>query len=284
MRPSRCEKPVPEADWHVFAFHITKPIDMRAIWTGSIGFGLVNIPIKLYSAVEESSLDLDMLDKKDHANIRFKRVNENTGKEVAWQNIVRGYLLNERYVVLDDADFEKASPEKTKHIEITQFIDETEIDSTYFELPYYLEPEKTGTRAYVLLRDALEKTGKAGVGMFVMHKREHICIIKAKDDVLVLNRIRFPQEIRSSKDLKLPATKSKPAELKMAVNLIDQLTEPFDPKRYKDDYTGKLMKIIEAKAKGKKAPFKPMKVVHSKTQDLMDQLKASLSTSKKKAS
>src|ERR1051326_8577039 len=217
---------------------------MRAIWTGSVGFGLVNIPVKMYSAVEESTLDLDMLDKKDHANIRFKRVNENTGKEVAWQNIARGYLLNDRYVVLDDSDFEKASPEKSKHIEITQFVDEKEIDSTYFETPYYLEPEKSGGRAYNLLRDALEKTGKAGVGVFVMHKREHVCIIKPTGDALVVNRIRFPQEIRSPKDLKIPAAKSKPNEIKMAVNLIDQLTQPFDPHQYKDDYTDKLMKII----------------------------------------
>lgn len=257
---------------------------MRAIWTGSIGFGLVNIPIKMYSAVEESSLDLDMLDKKDHSNIRFKRVNENTGKEVAWQNIVRGYLLDEKYVVLDDKDFEKASPEKTKHIEITQFIDEKEIDSVYFEMPYYLAPEKSGVRAYNLLREALAKTGKAGVGMFVMHKREHVAIIKPGEDVMVLNRIRFPQEIRSAKDLEIPASKPKPAELKMAMSLIDQLTEKFNPAKYKDDYTGKLMKIIEAKAKGKKTPFKAMKVVHSKTQDLMDQLKASLTSSKRKAS
>jgi DNA end-binding protein Ku len=257
---------------------------MRAIWTGSIGFGLVNIPIKMYSAVEESTLDLDMLDKKDHANIRFKRVNENTGREVAWENIVRGYLLNDKYVVLDKTDFEKASPEKTKHIEITQFVEETEIDSTYFESPYYLEPEKTGTRAYALLREALQKSGKAGVGLFVMHNREHVCIIKALDDVLVLNRIRFSQEIRSPKDLNLPKTKSKPAELKMAVSLIDQLTQPFDISSFKDEYTDKLMKIIRAKSKGKKTPFKPMKVVHSTTKDLMEQLKASLSSGKKKAS
>src|SRR5688572_5655086 len=257
---------------------------MRAIWTGSIGFGLVNIPIKMFSAVQDSSLDLDMLDSKDHSNIKFKRVNEKTGKEVPWENIARGYYLNDRYVVLDKTDFEKASPEKTKHIEIKHFVDEVEIDSMYFELPYYLAPEKTGVRAYALLRDALAKTGKAGVGMFVMHKREHVAIIKPSEDVLVLNRIRFPQEIRDAKDLEIPSTKTKPSELKMAVSLIDQLTEAFDPSKYKDDYTGKLMKIIEAKAKGKKTPFKPMKVVHSKTQDLMDQLKASLSSSKKKAS
>lgn len=250
---------------------------MKAIWTGSIGFGLVNIPIKMFSAVEESSLDLDMLDRKDHANIKFKRVNENTGKEVAWENIVRGFLLNEKYVVLDKADFEKASPEKTKHIEIIQFVDEKEIDSTYFEAPYFLEPEKTGVRAYSLLREALQKTGKAGVGLFVMHNREHVCIIKAQNEVVVLNRIRFAQEIRSSKELNLPTTKSKPAELKMAVSLINQLTKPFDIKKYKDDYTEKLLKIIKAKSKGKAVPFKPMKVVHSKTKDLMEQLKASLS-------
>ena len=255
---------------------------MRAIWTGSIGFGLVNIPIKLYSAVEDSSLDLDMLDKKDHSNIRFKRVNETTGKEVAWENIVKGYLVGEKYVILDKKDFEKAAPEKTKHIEIAQFVDEKEIDSTYFEQPYFLEPDKTGARAYALLRDALEKTGKVGVGMFVMRDREHVAIIKPLKDALVLNRIRFAEEIRSSKDLKLPDAKPKPAELKMAVSLIDSLTSKFDPKKFKDDYTDKLMQIIRAKSKGKEVPFKPMKVVHSKTTDLMEQLKASLTPVKKK--
>ncbi|MEP6845870.1 MAG: Ku protein [Panacibacter sp.] len=258
---------------------------MKAIWTGSIGFGLVNIPIKMYSAVEDSSLDFDMLDKNGHANIKFKRVNENTGKEVAWENIVKGYLLNDRYVILDDKDFEKASPEKTDHIEIIQFVDEKEIDSTYFEAPYYLEPQKTGSRAYVLLRDALKKTAKAGVGTFVMRNREHVCIIKTIDDVLVLNRIRFAQEIRKTVDLKIPVTKSKPAEVKMATSLINQLTKPFDPSKFKDEYSDKLMKVIRAKARGKKVDYKPMKVVQSNTKDLMEQLKASLSGSaKKKAS
>ncbi len=259
---------------------------MRAIWTGSIGFGLVNIPIKMYSAVESSTLDLDMLDKKDHANIKFKRVNENTGKEVAWENIVRGYLVNEKYVVLDKTDFEKASPEKTKHIEISQFVEEKEIDSTYFEVPYFLEPDKTGARAYALLRDALKKSGKAGVGLFVMHNREHVAVIKAKDDVIILNRIRFAEELRSPKELKLPDTKTKPEELKMAVTLINQLSQKFDPKKFKDEYSDKLLKIINAKAKGKKTPFKPMKVVHSSTKDLMEQLKSSLNTGtgKRKAS
>jgi len=254
---------------------------MRAIWTGSIGFGLVNIPIKIFSAVQDSTLDLDMLDSKDHSNIKFKRINEKTGKEVPWENIVRGYYLNDRYVVLDKTDFEKASPEKTKHIEIKHFVDEAEIDSMYFEQPYYLQPEKTGVRAFALLRDALKKTGKAGVALFVMRDREHLCIIKSKDNALVLNRIRFEEEIRSTDELDLPAAKSKPEELKMAVSLINQLSGPFDIKKYRDDYSDRLLKIIKAKSKGKTVPFTPMKVVHSKTKDLMEQLKASLSEKRK---
>lgn len=258
---------------------------MKAIWTGSIGFGLVNIPVKLYSAIEDSSLDLDMLDKKDLSHIRFKRVNENTGKEVLWENIVKGYKIGEKYVVLEKDDFVRASPENNKTIAIEQFVDSNEIDTNYFEMPYYLEPEKSGVRAYALLRDALAKTGKVALGTFIMREREHLCLIKVQDKLLVLNRIRFAQEIRPAKDLKIPAAASKPAEIKMAISLINQLSGPFDITRFKDEYSDKLMKIIKEKAKGKLKPFKPMKVVHSRTQDLMEQLKASLSPrAKKKAS
>src|ERR1700748_3122453 len=141
---------------------------MRAIWSGAIGFGLVNIPVKLFSAVQQSELDLDMLDKKDHANIKFKRVNADTGKEVAWGNIVRGYKLHDQYVILSDDDFKSASPEKNKIIGIEEFIDEHEIDSMYYETPYYLQPEKNGVKAYNLLHEALKKTGKVGLGSFVL--------------------------------------------------------------------------------------------------------------------
>jgi len=257
---------------------------MRAIWTGAIGFGLVNIPVKLYSATQESSLDLDMLDKKDHSNIRFQRVNEKTGKEVPWDNIVRGYKYNGEYVVLSDEDFKQASPEKSKIIEIAEFVDASEIDAVYYETPYYLEPEKTGSKAYILLRDALQKSGKVGLGTYVMRTKEAIGIIRPMDDVLVLNKMRFAEEIRDHKDLKLPEDKTKPNELKMALALIDQLSGPFEIEKYHDTYSEQLMKVIEAKAKGKKIEAPTMKVVHSKSQDLMDQLKASLSTSKRKAS
>jgi len=257
---------------------------MRSIWTGAIGFGLVNIPIKLYSAVEDSSLDLDMLDKKDHANIKFKRVNENTGKEVPWGNIVRAFDLDGKYVVLDENDFAEAMPEKTKTIGIDSFIDEKDIDPILYETSYYIEPEKQGKRAYALLNAALTKSKKAGFGSFVLRNKEHLSLIKAAGHLLVLHRLRFNQEIRDTKDLDIPDTDPKPAELKMALSLIDQLSTDFNIDDYKDTYSEKLMKLIKAKAAGKRAPVHKMKIVHSTTKDLMEQLKASLGTKKKKAS
>jgi DNA end-binding protein Ku len=254
---------------------------MRSIWTGAIGFGLVNIPIKMYSAVQGSELDLDMLDKKDHANIKFKRVNEHTGKEVAWENIVKGYKLDNRYVVLNDEDFAKASPEKTKIIEIAEFVEESEIDSIYYETPYYLEPEKSGSKAYALLRDSLHKTGKVGFGSFVLRNKEGLCLIKPMEDILVLCRIRWAQEIRPTDEITVPAGSPKPAELKMAIELINQLSGPFDISKYKDTYTDALMKLIKAKAKGKKPAAPALRVVHKQGTDLLSQLKASLGKRKK---
>jgi DNA end-binding protein Ku len=257
---------------------------MRAIWSGAIGFGLVNIPVKLYSAVQQSELDLDMLDKKDLANIKFQRVNANTGKEVAWGNIVKGYKMDDRYVVLSNEDFERASPEKTKIIEIAEFTDEKEIDSIYYDTPYFLQPDKNGAKAYNLLLDALEKTGKVGLGSFVLRNRESLVVIKPYDGILLLNKIRFAEEIRETSEVKVPKATNKPAELKMAIQLIDQLTQEFDIAQYKDTYSANLMKVIKEKAKGKK-PAKPhMQVVHSRSRDLMEQLKASLEPVKKKAS
>jgi len=257
---------------------------MRSIWTGAIGFGLVNIPIKLFSAIEDSDLALDMLDAKDHANIKFKRVNAATGKEVAWENIVKAYSLDGNYVVLDDKDFEQAMPEKTKTIEISSFSDQKEIDSALYENPYYAEPGKGGERAYKLFHAALEKSGKVGVGSFVLRNKERLCLVKTSGKALLIQRIRFSQEIRSVADLDIPSVTPKPAELKMALSLIDQLTEKFDITAWKDTYSDKLMKLIKAKAKGKKITQPAMKVVHSKTKDLMEQLQASLNTKRKKAS
>ncbi len=250
---------------------------MKSIWTGSIGFGLVNIPVKLYSASQESSLNLDMLDKKDHAHIRFQRINEQTKKVVEWKNIVKAYDLNGSYVVLEDVDFEKASPEKSKIIDITAFIQEDEVDSIYFETPYYLEPDKSGEKAYALLHAALQKSGKAGLGSFVLRTKENLCLIKPHGNIIVLNKIRFAEEIRETSPLKIPASaKPKPEELKMALSLIDQLTTKFNIDKFKDTYTSELMKLIKAKGKGKVVKEPELRVTHRKSTDLMAQLKASL--------
>lgn len=258
---------------------------MKAIWTGAIGFGLVNIPVRMYSAIEHSELDLDMLDKKDHAHIKFKRVNASTGREVAWENIVKGYKLNNRYVILDDKDFENASPEKTKIIEIKQFVDEAEVDSMYFETPYYIEPDKSGTKAYHLLLAALKKSGKAGLGTFVLRSKESLCLIKPVDNVLVVHRMRFHEEIRGTKDLKLSGAQPKPAEVKMALDLVKRLSKKFDVSKFKNTYSAALLKAIRAKAKGgKKVAPPPLRVAHSATKDLMEQLKASLEKKTRKAS
>lgn len=258
---------------------------MRAIWSGAIAFGLVNIPIRIYSAVQASALDLDMLDKKDHSNIRFKRVNESTGKEVAWENIVRGFMYDEKYVVLTDDDFARVRPEKNKLIEITDFVDIEEIDSALYEMPYYLAPEKQGMKAYNLLRDALVKTKKVGLGTYVLRNRESLGVIRPKDDLLILNKIRFAEELRDPKEIDVDVKASKPQELKMAIALINQLTEKFDIEAYKDTYSDALMKLIEKKAKGKKVTTPKLRIVHSRSRDLMGQLKASLEKKgRKKAS
>lgn len=257
---------------------------MRSIWKGSIGFGLVNIPVRLYTATEESTLPFVSLDKSNNARIRYKKVNEATGKEVKENDLVKGYKMGGGYVLVEPEDFQKATPEKVDHLEIVQFVNEKEIDAVYYEKPYYLEPEKTGARAYALLRDALKKEGKAALGPLVYHKREWICLIKPQGDLLVLHRLRFAQEIRKAEGLVIPQTPLKGEELKMAVSLINQLTRPFDPEQFRDEFSEKLLKVIEAKAKGQSPKVKHLKVVHTQTEDLMQKLKASLKPASKKAS
>ena len=251
---------------------------MRAIWTGAIGFGLVNIPIKIFSATQTSSLDLDMLDRKDKSNIRYKRVNENTGKEVPWEEIVKGYYLKDHYVVLEDVDFEEASPEKNKTINLVSFVKIEEIDSIYFDTPYYLEPQKGGERAYQLLLRALKQTKSAGLGQFVMRNVENLAVVKAHGNMLLLNKIRFQEEIRDASSLKIPATgRMKKEEVDMAMKLIKQHSDTFDISGYKNEYTKQLLKIIKQKDKGKRTPVRKIKKKSTKSKDLLEQLKASLS-------
>ena len=256
---------------------------MRAIWKGSIGFGLVNIPVKLFSAVEQSTLDLDMVDRRDQSKVRFQRINENTGKEVKWENIAKAYLLNDEYVVLDETDFEEAAPEKSKVIEVNQFVNAEEIDPIYYESSYYLLPEKSGAKAYSLLYTALLKSGKVGVAQFVMRTAEALTVLRPYQNVLLLSKIRFSEEVRAlDKTNSANLVPVKPQELKMALSLIKQYSKKFNIEKYKDEYAKALLKVIKAKASGKRPPIRKLKVAHSKNEDLMDQLKQSLS--RKKAS
>jgi DNA end-binding protein Ku len=253
---------------------------MRAIWKGSVSFGLVNIPVKLYSATQQSSLSLEMVDRRDLGKVRFKRINEDTGQELTMENIGKAYSYNGQYILLEDEDFEAASPEKSKVIAINNFVMEDEIDSIYFENSYYLEPEKSGEKAYALLREALAKSGKVGLAQFILRTAETLSVLKPMKDVLVLSKIRFAEEIRSIEELKLPARSVvKPEELKMALTLVNQYTNTFNIEKYKDEYAAALLKVIEERASGKKGKIRKMRVAYSNTDNLMEQLKASLSRS-----
>jgi len=257
---------------------------MRSIWNGSISFGLVSIPVKLYSGSEDRRIDLDMLDKNDHARIRYKRVNEDTGKEVEWNDIVKGYKKDDGYVILEKDDFDQANMKKTKTIDIEEFIDEDEVADVLFKKPYFLEPQKEGGKSYNLLLQALKKTGKLGVATFVMRQKEHLSLVGIYRDALVLHVIRFEDEIRNPGELKLTKTKVKAKEVDMAVSLIEQYTSDFDFKKYKDIYNDQLMKIIESKATGKKPKVEEYDSEPTQADDLMAKLKASLEKKKSKAS
>jgi DNA end-binding protein Ku len=258
---------------------------MKAIWSGAIGFGLVNIPVKLYAATESSELELDMLDKKDLANIKYLKVNENTGKEVAWDDIVKGYKYDDEYVLLDESDFEKADAKKTKTIDIEDFVKIEEVDTIYYESSYYVAPAASGSKAYHLLQQALLKTGKVGIATFVMRSKEKLALLRATKNVIILHRLHFSEEIKETKELKLNENATfKEKELDMAISLINQLSDTFDITAYKNTYSDELMQIIKQKAKGVKRPASKMKVVHKDSRDLMSQLRASLELKHGKAS
>lgn len=254
---------------------------MRSIWKGSIGFGLVSIPIKLYSAVQTSSLDLDMLDSRDHAHIKFQRVNENTKKEVPYDKIVKGYKYDDDYVIVEDADFEAAAPEKSKVIEIENFVDISSVNPMFYETSYYTEPETKNNKAYALLLEALKKSGKAGLARFVLRSTESMCIVHPVDHAIVVTRIRFEQQIRDQSELKLDdKVEVSKKELDMGLALINQYAEPLDLSKYKDEYHTELLKLIEAKAKGKRPTIKKLKPKTAKGDDLYEQLMNSLQVKK----
>ncbi|HOX41093.1 MAG TPA: Ku protein [bacterium] len=252
---------------------------MRSIWSGSLSFGLVNIPVKLYSGSQESNINLNLLDKEDLSPIRYARVNKATGREVAYSQIVKGYEYGGEgnYVVLTDDDFEKANREKTKTIDIVGFTKVHEIDPIYYEKPYYLEPAAGAERPYALLRDALKQSGKVGIARFVLRNKEHIAVVRPHDNALELDQLRFYEEVRDPSGLNLPEEKEGgKEEVEMALLLISRLTKKFNAKEYADTYRKDLMEVIQEKVEGKQVVAKGAEPKPTMSKDLMTLLKASL--------
>jgi DNA end-binding protein Ku len=236
---------------------------MRAIWKGSISFGLVNIPIALYPATRKEELKFRLLRGTDLSPVNYKRVAEKDGREVPWDQIVKGYEYEKgKYIVLKDEDFQRVDLEATQTVDIQDFVDQEEIDPMFFYKPYYLEPQKGGDKAYVLLRETLKKTEKVGIAKVVIKTRQYLAGVKAEGDVLVLELMHFAEELADSDKLNVPK-KLEPGkrEVDMATALVSSMSSKWDPKKYRDDYRDALMEVIEEKveAGGKEIDEKPKK-------------------------
>jgi DNA end-binding protein Ku len=253
--------------------------NMRALWEGAISFGLIHIPVKLYTASQDRPLKFQYLRKSDQCQIGYVRVCKDSGEEVPWGDIVKGYQYQKGdYVILHDEDFRSADAKKSEVIEIEDFVDEAEIDQIYYDKPYYIGPAHKSDKVYNLLLEALKKTGKVGIGRFVLRTKEQLVALKAEKDILVLNVLRFNDQIKKPAGEMLPEhSELSERELILAMKLIDKLSGHFKPEKYHDTYTEKLEEIIEAKAKGKKPKItKYEKAKDTTVPDLMATLKASL--------
>jgi DNA end-binding protein Ku len=226
----------------------------RAFWKGSISFGLVEIPISLQPALQSDDLSFTLLNRKDFAPVGYKRYDKSTGREVPWDQIVRGYEYEpDEYVVLTDEELKQASPKKTQSIEIVEFVDGSEIDPVYYDTPYYVEPQKKASKSYALLRQALEKSGRVGIARVVLRTRQHIAALLVRGGALVLNVLRYPHELRSADQLDVPDKKSvkgaTPAEVRMAEQLIEGMTDRWDPEKFKDEYRDDIMALVKKKVR-----------------------------------
>jgi DNA end-binding protein Ku len=254
---------------------------MRSIWKGSISFGLVNIPVALFPATKSEELRFRMLRSSDLSPINFKRVAEADGKEVPWEQIVKGYEYEKgKFVVLKEEDFKRVDVEATQTIDIMDFVELEEVNPIHFSKPYYLEPQKGGGKVYALLRDVLKETGKAGISKVVIRTRQHLAAVKPNGEALVLEIMHFADELVDYHELKIPTdVQVSKKELEMAKTLVAQMTEKWDPKRYTDDYTSALLHLIERKIEsgGKELPEAPKQPKKSgNVIDLMDVLRKSL--------
>jgi DNA end-binding protein Ku len=260
----------------------------RPFWKGAISFGLVYIPVELYSATHSATIDLDYLDKRDFSPVGYQRYNKRTGKLVDWKDIVRGYQYKKgQYVALSDEDFRRAKTKAAQTSEISSFTDSTNITPEYYDTPYWVAPQKGGQKVYALLREALKRTGKVAIANVVVRTRQHLAVLLPEDDILELNTLRFQDEIRTPEDMgvEVPGAKQAglaPREISMAEKLIGEMTEPWKPQKYRDTYREDLMKRINEKVRNKEthtltAPdesSKPRKT--AEIIDLMAVLKQSL--------
>lgn len=225
----------------------------RPIWRGDISFGLVSVPVQLFSAERRSDLNFHLLDNRDHARIHYERINDSTGEEVPWNDVVKAYEYSKgHYVVLEDKDFKRAAVESSENIEIEAFVPQKDIDYMYFDKPYYLVPDKKGEKGYVLLRDTLKQTKKVGIAKVAIRTRQYLAALMAVGDSLVLNLLRFSNELRQQSEFEVPTKKTKVSakEAEIAQQLVNAMSTKWNPNQYHDDYREALLKIIEKKEKG----------------------------------
>jgi DNA end-binding protein Ku len=250
------------------------------MWKGSIAFGLVNIPIELYSATRDHRPKFRLLHAKDEEPVRYERVCQKEGKPVAWEDLVKGYeYAKGQFVVLTKDDFKTAAVEKTKTIDIMDFVDRAEIDERYFETPYYLQAGKGAERAYALLREAIRASGRIGIAKIILRDAQHLAAVEAIGNALVLTMMRFADELADLGDFRFPAKADiRPGEMNMARQLIASLESKWDPEKYTDEYKANLLRVINAKMKGKTPRL--VSEDHTPKQaevvDLMARLRASL--------
>src|SRR3954454_14560630 len=257
----------------------------RSIWSGAISFGLVNVPVKLFSAVSKKTVRFNQLNKDTGNRIQQKRVDPETGEEVSYEQIVKGYeLTKDRYVVITPEELDALDPEKTRTIDIEDFVDLADIDPIYYEHPYYLVPEKGATKAYALLMGAMEQAEKVAIARVVIRSKEALVAIRPAGPVLMMETMIFHDEVVPTDDIEdLPEAKELKAsdrELKMAQQLIDSLSADFDPSRYKDEYRDKVLELIERKAAGEEIAVQPEAEEPARVPDLMAALEASLAAVK----
>ncbi|HEV3459706.1 MAG TPA: Ku protein [Thermoanaerobaculia bacterium] len=256
----------------------------RSIWKGSISFGLVNIPVGLYTAEKSKELHFNLLDRRNLAPIHYQRINSKTGKEVRWEDTVRGFEFEpKRYVVLSDEDLKRANPVSTQTVEIIEFVDLADISPIHFEKPYYLAPERKGAKAYALLRETLRRSGKVGIAKVVIRTRQYLAAVVPVDDAIVLNLMRFQDELRDASELDLPSGKQgvTEKELQMAQRLVAAMVGKWDPESYRDDFRVDVKAMIDGRVAAgqleagaeEAAPRPPAR---GKVLDLMSLLKRSV--------